>query len=152
MLTLVGLEIYQYVKPTHPLSLACTSAPCCNNSWTTRTRLYPAARWRGVDCKELSAVALAQKSCAYHTKVFAKYGLYVLEYNSQISSEHSLTTESHSRISAFSLEVDVTEMGHCRSLYVFSTVNNSALQTYNCSNVLLATQRKNDNCKMITGK
>lgn len=34
---------------SHPLSLACTSAPCCSNSWTVLTRLYPAARCNGVD-------------------------------------------------------------------------------------------------------
>lgn len=34
---------------SYPLSLACTSAPCCSNSWTVFTRLYPAARCNGVD-------------------------------------------------------------------------------------------------------
>ncbi len=35
---------------SHPLSLACTSAPCCSRYSTTVTRLYPAAKCRGVDC------------------------------------------------------------------------------------------------------
>lgn len=39
-------------KLGYPLSFAWTSAPCCSRSCTTRTRLYPAARWRGVDCRQ----------------------------------------------------------------------------------------------------
>lgn len=41
---------------TYPLSLAWTSAPCCSNSWTILTLLYPAARWSGVDWRDRRGV------------------------------------------------------------------------------------------------
>ena len=47
--TLGGTRHMANNKHTYPLSFACTSAPCCSKSCTILTRLYPAARWRGVD-------------------------------------------------------------------------------------------------------
>lgn len=38
-----------HIKNPNPLSLAWTSAPCCSNNCTTRLRLYPAARCKGVE-------------------------------------------------------------------------------------------------------
>lgn len=43
---------------TCPLSLACTSAPCCRRYSTTDTLLYPAAKWSGVDWRPSMSLQL----------------------------------------------------------------------------------------------
>lgn len=43
---------------SYPLSLACTSAPCCSRYSTTDTLLYPAAKWSGVDWRPSMSLQL----------------------------------------------------------------------------------------------
>lgn len=50
----------------HPLSLACTSPPYLRRDLTMLTRLNPAARWSGEDCRHTDAhtVCLCVRACA----------------------------------------------------------------------------------------
>lgn len=72
---------------TYPLSLAWTSAPCCSNSWTILTLLYPAARWSGVDCRQRNQAGEGKKKADKCKVCFTAYdhdfimsGLYAMRY------------------------------------------------------------------------